>query len=394
MRQHKPPPKEVSGPPRGTPSSKKDDPGDDVESQWSTKRASLAAERRSARFASLEQRLKDLSVGTQNADERAGRRLRALLVALKLATAGDGETDCGDDDVMDVMGVSETTVATRDESKPRPFGGKIRGSDPYASSSSDDESTDTDEDGLLSFDKGVKTLLGASTLSALRAESTHAALGRTRAELEEDRVDRQVAARAVADALAATKEAASLESETKRLRDALAVALRENTDAKARAVSLEQEAQSLRFALRGGGTKNQSLAEEERRLNLETREECARAWARAAAAEQSLVAATTSARRLERERDALERGKDACEDRRGRAERDAQKSVAELRRVSADLESATRRLEARNAKTCSLEKRNTEQERELTELRTLLDAQRQDIATAMRIVGEVDASSR
>jgi len=41
-----------------------------------------------------------------------------------------------------------------------------------------------------------------------------------------------------------------------------------------------------------------------------------------------------------------------------------------------------------------LEKRNTEQERELTELRTLLDAQRQDIATAMRIVGEVDASSR
>ena len=387
MRKRGEPPRGVPGPLKRGPKPNKGESSEDVESQWSAKRASLAAERRERRLASLEQRLKDLAQGAQNADERAGRRLRALLVDLKLAEADDGENDEGDDEEMDVT-VPEP-VATQREPKPAPFGGRVRGSDPYASSSSDDESTDTEQDGLGSFDRGVKTLVDASTLSAARAESVHAALGRPRAELEEDRVDRQVAASAVADALAATREAAAAEAETKRLRDALDAVRLDLAEATSRASQAEGEAQTLRFALRGGGGKNADAKEDDRCASTEAREECTRALARAAQAEQALAGATTSARRLERERDALERGKDAIEDRRARAEREAASATAEARRVRADLESTTRRLEARAEKTAALEKRVAAQETELAELRQLLRAQREDIATAMRLVGEV-----
>ena len=79
---------------RGTakrdPPPKREDTDDDVESRWSAKRAALAAERRERRLAALETRLLELSEGAQNADDRAGRRLRALLVDLKLAEAEDG----------------------------------------------------------------------------------------------------------------------------------------------------------------------------------------------------------------------------------------------------------------------------------------------------------------
>ena len=86
---------------RGTakrdPPPKREDTDDDVESRWSAKRAALAAERRERRLAALETRLLELSEGAQNADDRAGRRLRALLVDLKLAEAEDGERDAPED---------------------------------------------------------------------------------------------------------------------------------------------------------------------------------------------------------------------------------------------------------------------------------------------------------
>ena len=117
----------------------------------------------------------------------------------------------------------------------------------------------------------------------------------------------------------------------------------------------------------------------------------ARAYARAAAAEQELVSATSGARRAERERDALERAKDATEDRRARAEAAAATAQAEARRLRADLESVARRFESRETKTKALEKRCATQDAELAELRALLRAQREDIATAMRLVGEGNA---
>ena len=86
---------------RGTakrdPPPKREDTDDDVESRWSAKRAALAAERRERRLAALETRLLELSEGAQNADDRAGRRLRALLVDLKLAEVEDGERDVPED---------------------------------------------------------------------------------------------------------------------------------------------------------------------------------------------------------------------------------------------------------------------------------------------------------
>ena len=359
----------------------------DVESRWTAKKVSLAAERRQHRLRTLEKRLVQLSEGAEKADDRAGRRLRALLVDLRLAEADD--TECGaHEHTEDARATGSSEIEpTRKAKKQSPFGGIVRGSDVYATSSDEDES-DSDEE-LASFDRGVKSLSNSATLSAARAEAVHAALGRARAELEEDRVDRQVAARAVADAMAATREAASAETDARRLRESLDVARREQAEASSRAKQAEAEASTLRFALRGGGGRSsEDDAEEMRRASAEAREECARAYSRAAAAEQELVAATSSARRAERERDALERAKDATEDRRARAEAAAATAQAEARRLRADLESFARRFDSREAKTKSLEKRCEAQDAELAELRALLRAQREDIATAVRLVGE------
>ena len=375
---------------RDPPPNKQEGADDDVESRWSAKRAALAAERRERRLATLETRLMELSEGAEKADDRAGRRLRALLVDLKLAEAEDTERDAHDEDTETARATGSSDVEPTSKGKRSPFGGIVRGSDVYATSSDEDES-DSDEE-LASFDRGVKSLSNSATLSAARAEAVHAALGRARAELEEDRVDRQVAARAVADAMAATREAASAETDARRLRESLDVARREQAEASSRAKQAEAEASTLRFALRGGGGRSsEDDAEEMRRASAEAREECARAYSRAAAAEQELVAATSSARRAERERDALERAKDATEDRRARAEAAAATAQAEARRLRADLESVARRFESRESKTKALEKRCAAQDAELAELRALLRAQREDIATAMRLVGEGNA---
>lgn len=379
-----------SGTAKRDPTPKQHGDDDDVESRWSAKRAALAAERRERRLATLETRLLELSEGAEKADDRAGRRLRALLVDLKLAEAEDNEHGAPEH-TNDVRATASSDIEPTRKAKPSPFGGIVRGSDVYATSSSEDEASDSDE-GLGSFDRGAKSLMHSATLSAARAEAVHAALGRTRAELEEDRVDRQVAARAVADAMAATREAASAEADARRLRQALDVARREHVEASSRASRAEAEASTLRFALRGGGGRNsEEDAEEARRASEQAREECARAYARAAAAEQELVSATSGARRAERERDALERAKDATEDRRARAEAAAATAQAEARRLRADLESVARRFESRESKTKALEKRCAAQDAELAELRALLRAQREDIATAMRLVGEGNA---
>ena len=381
-----------SGTAKRDPTPKQHDDDDDVESRWSAKRAALAAERRERRLATLETRLLELSEGAEKADDRAGRRLRALLVDLKLAEAEDNERGAPEYTNDAQLRQTSSDIEPTRKAKPSPFGGIVRGSDVYAtSSSSEDEASDSDE-GLGSFDRGAKSLVNSATLSAARAEAVHAALGRTRAELEEDRVDRQVAARAVADAMAATREAASAEKDARRLRQALDVARREHVEASSRASRAEAEASTLRFALRGGGGRSsEEDAEEARRASEQAREECARAYARAAAAEQELVSATSVARRAERERDALERAKDATEDRRARAEAAAATAQAEARRLRADLESVARRFESRETKTKALEKRCAAQDAELAELRATLRAQREDIATAMRLVGEGNA---
>jgi hypothetical protein len=379
-----------SGTAKRDPTPKQHDDDDDVESRWSAKRAALAAERRERRLATLETRLLELSEGAEKADDRAGRRLRALLVDLKLAEAEDNERGAPEY-TNDARATASSDIEPTRKAKPSPFGGIVRGSDVYATSSSEDEASDSDE-GLGSFDRGAKSLVNSATLSAARAEAVHAALGRTRAELEEDRVDRQVAARAVADAMAATREAASAEKDARRLRQALDVARREHVEASSRASRAEAEASTLRFALRGGGGRSsEEDAEEARRASAQAREECARAYARAAAAEQELVSATSGARRAERERDALERAKDATEDRRARAEAAVATAQAEARRLRADLESVARRFESRETKTKALEKRCEAQDAELAELRATLRAQREDIATAMRLVGEGNA---
>ena len=381
-----------SGTAKRDPTPKQHDDDDDVESRWSAKRAALAAERRERRLATLETRLLELSEGAEKADDRAGRRLRALLVDLKLAEAEDNERGAPEYANDAQLRQTSSDIEPTRKAKPSPFGGIVRGSDVYATSSSEDEASDSDE-GLGSFDRGAKSLVNSATLSAARAEAVHAALGRTRAELEEDRVDRQVAARAVADAMAATREAASAEKDARRLRQALDVARREHVEASSRASRAEAEASTLRFALRGGGGRSsEEDAEEARRASEQAREECARAYARAAAAEQELVSATSGARRAERERDALERAKDATEDRRARAEAAAATAQAEARRLRADLESVARRFESRESKTKALEKRCAAQDAELAELRATLRAQREDIATAMRLVGEGNAS--
>ena len=378
-----------SGTAKRDPTPKQHDDDDDVESRWSAKRAALAGERRERRLATLETRLLELSEGAEKADDRAGRRLRALLVDLKLAEAEDNERGAPEYTNDAQLRQTSSDIEPTRKAKPSPFGGIVRGSDVYATSSSEDDSED---EGLGSFDRGAKSLVNSATLSAARAEAVHAALGRTRAELEEDRVDRQVAARAVADAMAATREAASAEKDARRLRQALDVARREHVEASSRASRAEAEASTLRFALRGGGGRSsEEDAEEARRASEQAREECARAYARAAAAEQELVSATSGARRAERERDALERAKDATEDRRARAEAAAATAQAEARRLRADLESVARRFESRESKTKALEKRCAAQDAELAELRATLRAQREDIATAMRLVGEGNA---
>ena len=375
-----------SGTAKRDPTPKQHDDDDDVESRWSAKRAALAAERRERRLATLETRLLELSEGAEKADDRAGRRLRALLVDLKLAEAEDNERGAPEY-TNDARATASSDIEPTRKAKPSPFGGIVRGSDVYATSSSEDEASEDE-----AFDRGAKSLVNSATLSAARAEAVHAALGRTRAELEEDRVDRQVAARAVADAMAATREAASAEKDARRLRQALDVARREHVEASSRASRAEAEASTLRFALRGGGGRSsEEDAEEARRASEQAREECARAYARAAAAEQELVSATSGARRAERERDALERAKDATEDRRARAEAAAATAQAEARRLRADLESVARRFESRESKTKALEKRCEAQDAELAELRATLRAQREDIATAMRLVGEGNA---
>lgn len=375
-----------SGTAKRDPTPKQHDDDDDVESRWSAKRAALAAERRERRLATLETRLLELSEGAEKADDRAGRRLRALLVDLKLAEAEDNERGAPEY-TNDARATASSDIEPTRKAKPSPFGGIVRGSDVYATSSSEDEASEDE-----AFDRGAKSLVNSATLSAARAEAVHAALGRTRAELEEDRVDRQVAARAVADAMAATREAASAEKDARRLRQALDVARREHVEASSRASRAEAEASTLRFALRGGGGRSsEEDAEEARRASEQAREECARAYARAAAAEQELVSATSGARRAERERDALERAKDATEDRRARAEAAAATAQAEARRLRADLESVARRFESRESKTKALEKRCAAQDAELAELRATLRAQREDIATAMRLVGEGNA---
>ena len=192
-----------SGTAKRDPTPKQHGDDDDVESRWSAKRAALAAERRERRLATLETRLLELSEGAEKADDRAGRRLRALLVDLKLAEAEDNERGAPEH-TNDARATASSDIEPTRKAKPSPFGGIVRGSDVYATSSSEDEASDSDE-GLGSFDRGAKSLVNSATLSAARAEAVHAALGRTRAELEEDRVDRQVAARAVADAMAATR---------------------------------------------------------------------------------------------------------------------------------------------------------------------------------------------
>ena len=360
----------------------------DVESRWTAKKVSLAAERRQHRLRTLEKRLVQLSEGAEKADDRAGRRLRALLVDLRLAEADD--TECGaHEHTEDARATGSSEIEpTRKAKKQSPFGGIVRGSDVYATSSDEDEASDSDEE-LASFDRGVKSLVNSATLSVARAEAVHAALARTRAELDEDRVDRQVAAQAVADAITAIREAASAESDARKLHASLDVARREQAEASSRAKQAEVEVATLRFALRGGGGRSsENDAEEMRRASAEAKEECGRAYTRAAAAEQELITATSTARRAERERDALERMKDATEDRRARAETAAATAQAENRRLRADLESFARRFESRESKTKALEKRCAAQDAELAELRALLRAQREDIATAVRLVGE------
>ena len=268
-----------SGTAKRDPTPKQHGDDDDVESRWSAKRAALAAERRERRLATLETRLLELSEGAEKADDRAGRRLRALLVDLKLAEAEDNERGAPEY-TNDARATASSDIEPTRKAKPSPFGGIVRGSDVYATSSSEDEASDSDE-GLASFDRGAKSLMHSATLSAARAEAVHAALGRTRAELEEDRVDRQVAARAVADAMAATREAASAEADARRLRQALDVARREHVEASSRASRAEAEASTLRFALRGGkGRSSEEDAEEARRASEQAREECARVRSR------------------------------------------------------------------------------------------------------------------